>query len=89
MIIVIKNEEERENAQKFLKLLINLARLPETLTEVRVGNFKDTVANAPSADLNIFGMDENLRFEFVKEMTLSTNSSCLFVKDSGHESILA
>ncbi|MEP0134149.1 MAG: amino acid permease [Eudoraea sp.] len=89
LIIVIKNEEERENAQKFLKLLINLARLPETLTEVRVGNFKDTVANAPSADLNIFGMDENLRFEFVKEMTLSTNSSCLFVKDSGHESILA
>ena len=89
LIIVIKDGEEKENAQKFLNLLINLARLPETLTEVRVGNFKDTVANAPSADLNIFGMEENLRFEFVKEMTLSTNSSCLFVKDSGHESILA
>lgn len=89
LIIVIKDEEERENAQNFLNLLINLARLPETLTEVRVGNFKDMVANAPSADLNIFGMQENLRFEFVQEMTLSTNSSCLFVKDSGHESILA
>ncbi|WP_424303645.1 amino acid permease [Eudoraea sp.] len=89
LIIVIKDEEERENAQNFLNLLINLARLPETLTEVKVGNFKDTVAKAPSADLNIFGMEENLRFEFVKEMTLSTNSSCLFVKDSGHESILA
>jgi amino acid transporter len=89
LIIVIKDEKERENAHKFLKLLINLARLPETLTEVRVGNFKDTVANAPSADLNIFGMEENLKFEFVKEMTISTNSSCLFVKDSGHESILA
>ena len=89
LIIVIKDEKERENAQNFLNLLINLARLPETLTEVRVGNFKDMVANAPSADLNIFGMEENLRFEFVQEMTLSTNSSCLFVKDSGHESILA
>ena len=89
LIIVIKDEKERENAQNFLNLLINLARLPETLTEVRVGNFKDMVANAPSADLNIFGMQENLRFEFVQEMTLSTNSSCLFVKDSGHESILA
>ncbi|MGB5205667.1 MAG: amino acid permease, partial [Eudoraea sp.] len=89
LIIVIKDEKERENAHKFLKLLINLARLPETLTEVRVGNFKDTVANAPSADLNIFGMEENLRFEFVQEMTISTDSSCLFVKDSGHESILA
>ncbi|UCD59720.1 MAG: Na-K-Cl cotransporter [Flavobacteriaceae bacterium] len=89
LIIVIKDEKERENAQNFLNLLINLARLPETLTEVRIGNFKDMVANAPSADLNIFGMQENLRFEFVQEMTLSTNSSCLFVKDSGHESILA
>ncbi|MBT8291957.1 MAG: Na-K-Cl cotransporter [Eudoraea sp.] len=89
LIIVIKDEKEKENAQNFLNLLINLARLPETLTEVRVGNFKDMVANAPSADLNIFGMQENLRFEFVQEMTLSTNSSCLFVKDSGHESILA
>jgi len=39
--------------------------------------------------LNIFGMDENLRFDFVKSMTLKTGSSCLFVKDSGHESILA
>ena len=89
LIIVIKDEEERENAQNFLNLLISLARLPETLTEVRVGKFKDTVANAPSADLNVFGMEENLRFEFVQEMTLLTNSSCLFVKDSGHESILA
>ncbi len=89
LIIVIKDENERENAQKFLNLLISLARLPETLTEVRIGNFKDMVANAPSADLNIFGMEENLRFEFVKEMTVGTNSSCLFVKDSGHESILA
>jgi hypothetical protein len=34
-------------------------------------------------------MDENFRFEFVKEMTVKTGSSCLFVKDSGHESILA
>lgn len=89
LIIVIKEEAEKENAQKFLNLLINLARLPQTLTEVHVGNFKNVVADAPSSDLNIFGMDENLRFEFVNEMTHLTNSSCLFVKDSGHESILA
>ncbi|WP_297797926.1 amino acid permease [uncultured Eudoraea sp.] len=89
LIIVIKEEAEKENAQKFLNLLINLARLPQTLTEVHVGNFKNVVADAPSSDLNIFGMDENLRFDFVNEMTHLTNSSCLFVKDSGHESILA
>ncbi len=89
LIIVIKDKKEEDNALKFLNLLISLARLPETLTEVRVGDFKEIVRNAPSADLNIFGMEENLSFDFVKEMTISTSSSCLFVKDSGHESILA
>ncbi|EAR01366.1 amino acid permease [Maribacter sp. HTCC2170] len=89
LIIVIKNEKEKENADKFLNSLVNLARLPKTLTEVHVGNFMEIVGDAPTADLNIFGMDENLKFEFVKTMTMKTESSCLFVKDSGHESILA
>ncbi len=87
--IYLDDESEKDNATKFLKSLITLARLPQTLTEVHVGDFKTIVNNAPSADINIFGMEENLSFEFIKEMTLCTNSSCLFVKDSGHESILA
>jgi len=89
LIIVIRDEKEKENADQFLKSLINLARLPQTLTEVHVGNFMEIVGQAPPANLNIFGMDENLKFDFVKSMTMRTASSCLFVKDSGHESILA
>ncbi|MEY8021812.1 amino acid permease [Muriicola sp. SD30] len=89
LITVINNPKEEENAKNFLDSLINLARLPMTKTEVFVGEFKTIVENAPSADLNIFGMEENLSFRFVKEMVYKTNSSCLFVKDSGHESILA
>ncbi len=89
LIIVIDDEKEKENAQDFLMTLVNLARLPQTLTEVYVGNFKEVVEVAPAADLNIFGMEGNLQFEFVKEVSAKTGSSCLFVKDSGHESILA
>ncbi|TAI48829.1 amino acid permease [Flagellimonas allohymeniacidonis] len=89
IITVISDPKEEANAKKFLNLLINLARLPETLTEVHVGNFHTVVQSAPSADLNIFGMDADLKFDFVKEMSVKTQSSCLFVKDSGHESILA
>tara|TARA_R110002049_G_scaffold188124_4_gene356404 strand:+ start:2340 stop:4532 length:2193 start_codon:yes stop_codon:yes gene_type:complete len=89
LITVIDNENEKEKATEFLNSLINLARIPKTLTEVHVGDFRTIVTKAPSADINIFGMEENLSFEFVKEMTLKTNSSCLFVRDSGHESILA
>ena len=89
LITVIDDEKEKENALTFLKSLVTLARLPQTLTEVHVGDFRTIVSQAPSADINIFGMEESLTFEFIKEITTRTNSSCLFVKDSGHESILA
>lgn len=89
LIMVINHADDEQNAKKFLNSLVNLARLPETLIEVHLGEFRDIIQNAPSADLNIFGMDEYFREEFIKEMTEKTSSSCLFVKDSGHESILA
>ena len=89
LITVIDDEKEKDNALTFLKSLVTLARLPQTLTEVHVGDFRTIVNQAPSADINIFGMEESLTFEFIKEITTRTNSSCLFVKDSGHESILA
>jgi solute carrier family 12 sodium/potassium/chloride transporter 2 len=89
LITVVNDPNEEENAKEFLKTLTNLARLPQTLTEVIVGDFYAVVSKAPNADLNIFGMDEDLKFEFVKEMSVKTKSSCLFVRDSGHESILA
>ena len=89
LLTVITDPKEESNAKAFLSSLINLARLPETLTEVHIGDFNTIITKAPPADLNIFGMDENLKFEFVKEMSIKTQSTCLFVKDSGHESILA
>ncbi|MGB5190093.1 amino acid permease [Robiginitalea sp.] len=89
LITVINDPQEAEKARDFLSLLINLARLPETLTEVIVGDFNTVITRAPAADLNIFGMDDDLKFNFVKEMSAKTKSTCLFVKDSGHESILA
>ncbi len=54
-----------------------------------IKKFGTIVKQVPSADINIFGMEEILTSGFIHEMTMSTNSSCLFVKDSGHESILA
>lgn len=89
LITVVENQNEEANAKEFLKSLTQLARLPQTLTEVYVGDFNDVVTKAPSADINIFGMQDTLPYDFIKDMTQKTNSSCLFVRDSGHESILA
>ncbi len=89
LITVVSDPAEKELAEEFMKSLITLARLTQTITEVHVGDFRDIVLKTPAADLNIFGMEENLKFEFVEEMSSKTSSSCLFIKDSGHESILA
>ncbi|MFD2726060.1 amino acid permease [Hyunsoonleella rubra] len=89
LIMVVDDPAEETNAKNFLESLKSLARLPETLTEVYIGEFNDFLTKAPSADLNIFGMQDTLPFNFISNMTEKTNSSCLFVKDSGHESILA
>lgn len=89
LITVIQDPETEEKARNFLETLIQLARLPHTLTEVHVGDFRKVVEKAPVADLNIFGLDPDLPYTFIREMSEKTASSCVFVKDSGHESILA
>jgi hypothetical protein len=89
LITVVDSPEEEIKAKKFLKTLTQLARLPQTLTEVYIGSFGTFVTKAPPADLNIFGMQDTLPYDFIKDMSQKTNSSCLFVRDSGHESILA
>lgn len=89
LIMVLNDEKEMDKALEFLHSLVNLARLPNTLIEVKVGNFKNVLSAAPAADLNIFGMDDQLEFEFIQEIRNRVKGSCLFVKDSGHESILA
>jgi amino acid transporter len=89
LLTVVKEADEEANARNFLNRLINLARLPDTLTEVYTGNFLDKIETAPAADLSIFGMNSALPYAFIKDMSHKTKSSCLFVKDSGHESILA
>jgi hypothetical protein len=89
LITVVENPDDEINAKTFLESLKELARLPQILTEVATGTFMDYVTQAPPADLNIFGMQDTLPYDFIKSMTKKTNSSCLFVRDSGHESILA
>jgi len=79
LITVISDPNEEDNAKEFIS----------SLTKVHFGEFRSDLEKVPPADLNKFGLDEDLQFEFVKEMSIKTKSSCLFVKDSGHESILA
>ena len=73
----------------FLEKLSDAARLP-SLTEFHVleGSFQDALPAAPRADINIFGIGDPPNFGFMRGAVDWTNSSCLFVRDSGQESAL-
>jgi amino acid transporter len=89
LVTVAKDLEDKNHLQEFLERLSDQTRLP-SLTEfhVEVGNFKEALVSAPRADINIFGIGKELPFSFMRDASELTKSSCLYVKDSGHESAL-
>jgi len=84
------DDEELETINLALHKMIDRARIPSS-TEIHVfkGNFKETNNKAPTADINIFGTPRDLRLDTLHEISEITYSSCLFIKDSGEESIFA
>ena len=89
LVMVVDDEEELPRAQQFIAELLTLARMTDMEVVLESGEFYDFVERAPSADLNIFGMDDDPDLEFVRRMVDATSSSCIFVRDSGNESALA
>jgi hypothetical protein len=75
---------------RFLDELSKQTRLP-SLTEFHVltGSFKEAMSSAPKGDISLFGLADDLHFSFMRDVTETTNSSCLFVRDSGKESAIA
>ncbi len=88
LLTVVEDFSDRRAARDFLETITDLARMLETEVMVRTGNFRTHVSQAPKADLSIFGLGKP-DFEFMRQMTDTTHSSCLFVRDSGQESALA
>lgn len=90
LITVISKEENLESAQRYIRGLIQLGRLPgNTEMAIEIGKFSEKVTKAPRADINIFGLQPRVNLEFVQKMVEATKSSCVFVQDSGKESALA
>ena len=52
-------------------------------------SFRDYVADAPKADLHLFGLQPEADFDLMRTLVRATRSSALFVRDSGQESVLA
>jgi hypothetical protein len=89
LLTVVEEPGERDAARGFLETVTDLARMPDTEVVVHAGAFQAHVSRAPQADLSIFGLAREPDFAFMRQMTDTTHSSCLFVRDSGQESALA
>ena len=89
LLTVVKDTDEVEKAQDFLEKLIDVGRIPNAEAHAEPGSFNDFIDRAPQADLNIFGLVPGLHFDFPRRMVDTTQSTCLFVRDSGLESALA
>jgi amino acid transporter len=89
LIMLVGSQEEEEYARIFMRRLIDLARLVETETLVSVGTFKEFISSAPDADLNIFGLLPEPDFDIFESIRESTSTTCLFVRDSGFENVMA
>jgi len=90
VIGAVNDIRDKSRAEKFLRRLADLARLPAK-TEVHVadGDFNRYASSAPEADLNVFPLPEKLEAEFLWGIRDATGSLCIFTQDSGEESALA
>ncbi len=89
-LVICEDPDNVEEAENYLQQLIEDARLTRYgTTWVRSGRFMEELRRAPRADLNIFGLARDVDIEFLRKLVRETQHSCLFVRDSGHESALA
>jgi amino acid transporter len=89
LICVTDKKADNKVATNYLKEIINLARLPITNIHIAIGDLKNVMINGPLADINIAPIETDIDLDAYREITNVSGISCLFVKDSGHENILA
>jgi hypothetical protein len=53
------------------------------------GDIPSSISGASQASINIFSLDVEPDFEFIRMVVEKTGSSCLFALDSGEENALA
>jgi hypothetical protein len=90
LVMVVDDEAMQTRAKQFIHELISLARLPaNTQVTIPQTTFWQALADVPSGDINIFGLQAQPNLEFVEKVTETLGASCIFVRDSGDESALA
>ncbi|MGD9581770.1 MAG: amino acid permease [Vampirovibrionia bacterium] len=90
LVRITETECNIEKERQDLERIVEEGRMP-TRTELVVlcGKFNEVAKQAPLADINIFGMSENMSQESMHNIVEMMETSCLFAMDSGNECILS
>jgi len=87
---VVRSAPERPKAEVFLTHLIEAGRLPKsTGVEVAAGEFIAAVRASPYADMHLFGIATTVDVPRLEAIRDAAGGACLFLMDSGQESVLA
>jgi len=90
LLTAVKSKDEQRKATTILNRIAERARIPsKSEISVIIGDFKEILQKAPPADLNVFGVSDDFNCNSMRELSTLSEISCIFVKDSGEESILA
>ena len=90
LCMAVPDEQTKGRAETFLRELIDLARLPKnTEIIVSIAPFLDALGQTPRGDLSIFGLAKEPDLTSLQNLVQQVHGSCVFIRDSGIESILA
>ncbi|MDD5634244.1 MAG: amino acid permease [Candidatus Omnitrophica bacterium] len=88
-IQVVKDKQAKTRVQKYFEHLKKLTRMPgDTEIVVLLGEFDEAIKKPLPADLNIFGMSEEINFPHKRQIVVSVNTSILFMRGSKQESAI-
>jgi len=89
LIQVVNDDKAKEESLSYLNKLKKLMRLSNETETVVLGNsFEESIADAPLADINIFGLPKELSLSFIRSISDKINTSALFLKDSFQENAI-
>ncbi|MCA8921317.1 MAG: Na-K-Cl cotransporter [Planctomycetes bacterium] len=90
LCMAVEDTQTQARAERYLGDLLRLGRLEARgAANVYVGSFPEVIAEAPPADLSLLGLPRQPNMESMQRFMDAVDGSCLLVRDSGNESVLA
>jgi len=90
MSTVVRDSHQRDAAKLWLQRLVEMGRLgAATSTEVFDGDFISAISSSAEADVHVLGLSQIIEVQRLQEIRDAAGGACVFLLDSGYESVLS